>query len=233
MRKTSVSLLILFSILICYEALLSLEATADQAGVGVINVPPKYGYIRVEEQGDSIRVYLNISDYNSWADICNTSVTLDKYGTKVSTFLFEQYQSPDSYIEINEFSEQPATNHLLLIEKCFYEKSNLKDTIDERCNIAVRFVFRKTFFTGMHVIINDRSRSDSAQAYISYNSEESMRSGDMIIIPWINGQITITTPPFLLDIIAVVVGLTGVVYYLRNIQTGEKKEGKYEKAKAS
>jgi hypothetical protein len=230
MRKTSASLFILFSVVFCYGVLSSIDASAGQAGVGVINVPPKYGYIRVEEQADFIRVYLNISDYNSWADINNVSITIDKYGTKVSTFLFEQYQSPDSYIEINEFSEQPAANHLLITEKCFFEKSNLKETVDERCDIAVRFVFRKTFFTGLNVIINDRSGSDAAQAYISYNSEESMRSGDMIVIPWIDGRITITIPSFLLDLIAIAVGLTGVAYYLRYIKTGKNEQGNYDKA---
>lgn len=78
MRKTSASLVILFLIMLCYETLFIMDASAGQAGVGVINVPPKYGYIRVEEQGDLIRVYLNISDYNSWADINNVSVTINR-----------------------------------------------------------------------------------------------------------------------------------------------------------
>ena len=52
MRKTSASLLILFSILLCYGAPFFMDVSAGQAGVGVINVPPKYGYIRVEEQAD-------------------------------------------------------------------------------------------------------------------------------------------------------------------------------------
>jgi hypothetical protein len=228
MRKTCAYLLIMFLILLCSGAL-SLTVNAGQAGVGVINVPPKYGYIRVEEQGDYMRVYLNISDYNSWADINNVSVTIDKYGTKISTFLFEQYQSPDSYVEINEFVEQPATNNFLVTEKCFFEKSNLKETVDERCDIAVRFVFKKTFFTGLNVVINDRSGSDPAQAYISYNSEESMRSGDLIVIPWIDGRITLTVPSFLLDIIAVAVGVAGVAYYLNYNKTGTNAQGNYEK----
>jgi|GEM_PF-676423 len=230
MRKTSASLLVLFSIVLCYGVLTPLHASAGQAGVGVINVPPKYGYIRVEEQGEYIRVYLNISDYNSWADINNVSVTIEKYGARVSTFLFEQYQSPDSYIEIDEFSEQPPSNKLLMIEKCLYEKSNLKETVDERCDIAVRFVFRKTFFTGLHVVINDRSGSDAAQAYISYNSEESMRSGDLIVIPWIDGRISIAIPSFLLDLIAIAVGLVGVAYYLNYVRTGKHEQGTYNKA---
>ncbi|HVQ00630.1 MAG TPA: hypothetical protein VMT57_03865 [Candidatus Thermoplasmatota archaeon] len=226
MRKTSASLFIVFSVMLCSAGLSMQHARAGQAGVGVINVPPKYGYIRVEEQADSIRVYLNISDYNSWADISNVSVTIDNYGTKVSTFLFEQYKSPDSYIEINSFSEQPAKNKLLMTEKCFFEKSNLKETVDERCDIAVRFVFRKTFFTGLHVVINDRSGSDAAQAYIAYNTEESTRSGDTIVIPWIDGRLTMKIPSFLLDVIAIAIGIAGVMYYLRYIKSGKQKQEK-------
>jgi hypothetical protein len=229
MRKTCASLLVLFFMMLCVGVCVFSNACAGQAGVGVINVPPKYGYIRVEEQGEYIRVYLNISDYNSWADINNVSVTLDKYGSVVSTFLFEQYQSSDSYVELNQFSEYPASNKLLITEKCLYEKSGLKETVDERCDIAVRFVFRKTFFTGLHVVINDRSGSDAAQAYIAYNSEESMRSGDLIVIPWIDGRISITIPSFLLDLIAVIVGAAGVAYYLRHVQNERQEQGNYGK----
>ena len=113
-------------------------------------------------------MYLNISDYNSWADVYNVSVTLDNYGTKLSTFLFQQYKNLDSFVEINEFSENPINKHLLDIEKCFFEKSNAQETIDDRCDIAIRFVFQKTFFTGLSIVINDRAGSAPAEAYIYF-----------------------------------------------------------------
>jgi len=185
--------------------------SGGQAGVGVINVPPKYGYIRVEEQGNFIRVYLNISDYNSWADISNVSVSIDNYGTTISTFLFEQYKSLDSFVEINEFSETPNKRHLLEIEKCYFEKSNQQETVDDRCDIAIRFVFQKTFFTGLSIVINDRAGSAPAEAYIYYNSEESLRSGNTIVIPWIGLQITLTIPPYLIDLIAIICATSGVM----------------------
>lgn len=230
MRKIILPFLLLFTTLIFCVVIFPLNASGGQAGVGVINVPPKYGYIRVEEQDNFIRVYLNISDYNSWADINNVSVTLDNYDKKISTFIFQQYKSLDSYIEINEFSETPENMHLLDIEKCFFEKSNQKETIDERCNIAVRFVFQKTFFTGLSIVINDRAGSAPAEAYIYYNSEESMRSGNTIVIPWIGLRITVDIPPYLLDVIAITLGLIGVMYYLKKIGIIEKKRGHYEKA---
>src|SRR4030042_1841759 len=155
MRKAIVPFFILFMAVLLCPLFFQSTASAGQAGVGVINVPPKYGYIRVEEQGNFIRVYLNISDYNSWADISNVSVTIDNYGTTISTFLFEQYKSLDSFVEINEFSETPKKRHLLEIEKCYFEKSNQQETVDDRCDIAIRFVFQKTFFTGLSIVIND------------------------------------------------------------------------------
>ena len=229
MRKIILPFLIMFTTFILCSVIVPIGANAGQAGVGVINVPPKYGYIRVEEQDSFIRVYLNISDYNSWADINNVSVTLENYGTKLSTFLFQQYKSLDSYVEINEFSEIPENMHLLDIEKCFFEKSNNKETIDERCDIAIRFVFQKMFFTGLSIVINDRAGSAPAEAYISYNTEESMRSGNTLVIPWIGLRITIDIPPYLIDLIAMTLGSIGVVYYLKKTVIAEKRRGNYEK----
>lgn len=229
MRRTKVSFLILFTTLLSSLLLFPLGVQAGQAGVGVINVPPKYGYIRIEEQDNFIRVYLNISDYNSWADINNVSVTIDNYGTRLSTFVYQQYMSLDSYVEINEFSETPTHMHLLDKEKCFFEKSASKETIDERCDISIRFVFQKTYFTGLTIVINDRAGSAPAQAYISYNTEESMRSGNTIVIPWIGMRITITIPPYLLDIIAIIVAFIGVIYYLKKTGIWRRRRGNYEK----
>lgn len=229
MRKNALPFLMLFLILLVSIFIFPLHVCASKAGVGVINVPPKYGYIRIEEQDNYIRVYLNISDYNSWADINNVTVILDHYGTKLCTFLFQQYKSLDSYVEINEFSEIPENMGLLDVAKCFYEKSNKKETIDERCDIAIRFVFQKTFFTGLRILIYDRDGSAPAEAYISYNSEESMRSGNSIIIPWIGGRITINLPPYLIDVIAIACASIGLIYYLKKTGVLLKQRGRYEK----
>jgi hypothetical protein len=223
MTKIIFPVLVISCASLLISVIFSVTVLAGQAGVGVINVPPKYGYIRVEDQGNDIRVYLNISDYNSWADINNVTVTLDNYGTKLSTFCFQQYQSLDSYVEINEFSETPAGNHLLVIEKCFFEKSNEKESIDERCDIAVRFVFQKTSFTGLSIAINDRTGSDPAEAYIAYNTEETMRSGNTLVIPWIGLRVTIDIPPYLIDVIAFILGIVGVMYYLKKTGVNKKR----------
>ncbi len=203
--------------------LLSTIANAGQAGVGVINVPPKYGYIRVEQQNDLIRVYLTISDYNSWGDVYEVSVTLYNYEKEASKFIFRQYKSLESFVEINEFSETPEKNKLLVKEKCLYNKSNKKETIDERCDIELRFVFKKTWFTGIHVLIQDRQGSSPAEAYLYYNTEETMRSGNNIVIPGFGGTITIETPPYILNITATIVGLAGTIYYFKKKGILEKR----------
>lgn len=229
MKKILFPLLIIVTTLVLCSVILPMGANAGNAGVGVINVPPKYGYIRVEQQENFIRVYLNISDYNSWADVHNVTVTLDNYGAKISTFVFQQYKNLDSYVEINEFSEIPEDRHLLVNEKCFFEKSNQKETIDERCDIAVRFVFQKTFFTGISIAINDRDGSAPAEAYIYYNTEETMRGDTNIAIPWIGILITIDIPPYLVDLIALTLGAIGVIYYVKKTGIIEKRRVTYEK----
>jgi hypothetical protein len=229
MRRIILPFLILSTTLLFCVSIVPLSVNGGQAGVGVINVPPKYGYIRVEEQDNFIRVYLNISDYNSWADINNVTVAIENYGTTISTFIFTQYRSLDSYVEINEFSETPDHMHLLAVEKCFFEKSSEKETVDERCDIAIRFVFQKTFLTGLHIQINDRTGSSPAEAYISYNTEESMRSGSTLVIPWIGVRITVDIPPWLIDVLAIILGSIGVVYYLKKTTKAEKRRTSYGK----
>lgn len=229
MRKTNGPLLVLFMTFVFCSTCILPGVRGGEAGVGVINVPPKYGYIRVEEQDLFIRVYLNISDYNSWADISNVSVILYNYGAELCRFLFEQYKSSDSYVEFNKFSEIPHNTHLLDEKKCYFEKSSSTETVDDRCDIAIRFVFQKTFFTGLKVVINDRVGSAPAEAYISYSTGESMRSGNTIVIPWIGVRITVTTPPFLLDIIALALASISVMYYLKRIGMFQRRRGSYEK----
>jgi hypothetical protein len=230
MKNTLFFILTIFVVLFLGSTFFSIKASAGQAGVGVINVPPKYGYIRVEQQDDLIRVYLNISDYNSWGDVYEVSVTLDNYGTKISKFIFKQYKSADSYFELNEFNETPPDKHLLVKEKCFYEKSDKTETVDERCDIAVRFVFKKTYFTGISIAINDRAGSAPAEAYIYYNTEETMRNGNNIVIPWMGGTITIDTPTYLLDFVAIIIGLTGVIYYCKKRGILERRRVVHEEA---
>jgi hypothetical protein len=49
MRKNPLPLLAFFMVLLISIVTCSFDVQAGEAGVGVINVPPKYGYIRVED----------------------------------------------------------------------------------------------------------------------------------------------------------------------------------------
>lgn len=208
----SFSRLLLLGSLVCliFLAVIPVQR-AGEAGVGVINVPPKYGYIRVEQQDDLIRVYLTISDYNSWGDISVINVTIDNNGLTVASFLFKQYEDNQSYVELNQFSETPASSHLLQKDRCLFQRSNQTESIDDRCDLDVRFVFQTTLFTGLHVAIFDRVGSEPAEAYLHYSTAESMRAENIIVIPFIGA---VVVPPFLVDIIALTTATAGTIYYL-------------------
>jgi hypothetical protein len=78
-------------------------------------------------------------------------------------------------------------------------------------------------------VINDRAGSAPAEAYIYYNSEESLRSGNTLVIPWIGVQITLSLPPYLLDIIAIILATLGVMYYLKKTGIREKRKKTFQK----
>jgi hypothetical protein len=212
--KKHLTLIVVLLLFLC-SSFLSIKANAGEAGVGVINVPPKYGYIRVEQQDDMIRVYLNISDYNSWGDINKVVVKLNDYESEIAKFVFKQYENIDSYVEINQFSEIPEELDLLAMDKCFYEKSNDDETIDDRCDLKLRFVFKKTSFTGIQISIEDRDGSTAAEAYINYNTEDALRSGNNIVIPYIGNTIIANIPPYLVNLIALTTALVCTMYYFK------------------
>lgn len=228
MKKIQV-LLSFVILIILFTTLFSVNVSAGKAGVGVLNVPPKYGYISIEEQDNQMRVYITISDYNSWGDIYEVSVSLKDYGTEIAKFTFRQYKDITSYVEINEFIEESSGNNLLITEKCSFERSDEKETVDERCDIELRFVFKKTWFTRLDVSVQDRDGSDPATAHIDYSSEDTMRSSNVLVIPWINGVIVIELPAFLLDLIAIIAGLFGAMICIKKRNIMFVRRAAYEK----
>ena len=196
--KKAVALLILSSILLLM--LVSYNTRAGEAGVGVLNVPPEYSSIRVLYYEDSIRIYLTISDYNSWEDIYQVKISLEDSGLEKARFVFKQYENTTSYDRINRFTEE-VSNGILYTEKCSYSVSNKKDTVKDRCNMHLLFVFKTTYFTRIYVTAEDRG-GEKAEATLDYDLEAMIRSGNIIMIPWINGVIGVEVPFFMINAIS-------------------------------
>jgi hypothetical protein len=224
MKKTT-TLLTLMSLLFFSSLLFSKVATAGQAGVGVLNVPPEYRSVRLVQQDNNIRIYLTLSDYNSWEDLYEVNIILEYYGTEMATFNFKQYEDTTSFIKTNEFSETSRENNLLQTEKLSYYSSNEKETVDDRCNLELLFVFRTTWFTNLKIIASDREGL-TATTNIDYDTEEMMRSSNMIIIPGIDGPILVEISGLILNLISLFAGATGVIYFAK--KTGIIKVGAHE-----
>ncbi len=207
---------------------------ASNAGVGVVNVPPKYGKLRIVQREDTIRVYLIVSDYNSWGDILKISVILEDKNTDdaFAEFVYQQYNSKDSYEKVNLFNEKKSKD-LLLKEKCSFESSNKRVTIDERCDIELLFVFKTTWFSRLKVVVEDRA-GDQAVSEIDYypfeaSPDDSYRNEDIIIVPWFNGEMTFFVPPYLSNLLALIAGLFGAALCFRKKYILNKRKYAYEK----
>jgi hypothetical protein len=202
----------IIGLLLISSQILTINCKAGEAGVGVINVPPKFTLIRIVQQDDFIRVYLTLSDYNSWADIYNVSITLEDSGINRAQFLFQQYEDLYSYNSINRFSQFLGGNNLLNLEKCSYFHSVKKDTVDDRCDLQLLFVFETTFFTRFHLIVRDRA-GETAESHIDYNAAEMTRDNNVIIIPGLNGELyRIWLPQFILEILTILAAIAGTMY---------------------
>ena len=215
MKKTFM-LMFLTSTLLIFPIYFSTTAIAGQAGVGVLNVPPEYRSVRVVQQDNNIRVYLTISDYNSWEDLYEAKVILEYYGSEIATFTFKQYEDVTSFIKINEFSETSRENDLLQTEKLSYSHSDEKETVDDRCNFELLFVFRTTWFTDLKIVTSDREGLE-ATTNIDYDTEEMMRSSNMIMVPGIDGPILVEVSSLILNFIALIAGVAGVIYFAKKM----------------
>ncbi len=215
MKKSWAPFFIIAVIILFSRAFFSPDAHAGEAGVGVMNVPPKFSEIRIVQQDNStLRIYLTASDYNSWEDIETVQVSLDDNGVETAKFLFQQYADATSYVKINEFSDLVGENALLVKDKCSYTFSESKETIDDRCDLKLIFVFHTTWFTRLNIILSDRAGLTS-EAHIDYNAEEMAKSGNLLLIPGFPDPIFLTIPSYLLDIIAVTSAAIGTVLLVK------------------
>ena len=204
-------LLLIYINTIIFLLIFSINVSAYEAGVGVLNVPPKYGRIRITQIDNTVRVLLTISDYNSWADIYSINIVITDGDLNVGEFLFTQYKDVDSFTELNEFSEKTIDKNLLIHEKCYFERSDKKITTDQRCDIELFFVFKTTYFTTLEITVKDREGKE-ALTIIDYTGIEESRSNNLIIIPWFDNPIVVKIPPYLPNLIALTTASVGTLY---------------------
>jgi hypothetical protein len=212
MRKRTL-LLLFISIIVLFFPLFSINASAGKAGVGVLNVAPKFSEIRVVRQESSFRVYITASDYNSWDDIYAVSVSLEDYGVQIAEFLFKQYEDETKYNKIDEFSENPEGS-LLVKERCSVQRSSETETIADKCELNLIFVFNLVWFSQINIVISDRE-GGTATAHIDYNAEEMMRNSEIIVIPGLDEPISVGIPPYLLNLLALFMAITGTALVVK------------------
>lgn len=132
MKRGRVSLSLVISTIILFITFSPINANAGnkgQTGVGVFSAPPQYSIIRLVQQGDDIRVYITVSDINSWKDIYSVSIVLEDLGVEKAEFLYKQYEDETDWEIINEFSEKSKENNLLVTKKCSYDHSDKEEIL--------------------------------------------------------------------------------------------------------
>lgn len=216
MNSRRISILIVFVLCIWCFTLGSFVGVAGQAGVGVLNVPPTFSSIRIMQQDNDIRVYLSVSDYNSWEDIYQVTISLEDNGLAVAEFYYQQYKDRTSWIKTNEFNETSVGNGLLVTTKCSVYHSNERITIADRCNLELLFVFRTEWFTRLNIVVSDREGA-TATTQIDYNADEMIRDSKLIFIPGIDEPFSISVPAYFLNIISLLIATLGTFIVMKKL----------------
>jgi hypothetical protein len=217
MKNQSLPILIIFALFFFYILSSNLaEAGGTSGSVGVLNVGDTFKEVRIEHKNNEERLYLTISDYNSHADIYRVKIILEYYGKETAVFTYKQFADPASFAPINTFGEDSIEGDLLRKEACTYLLSSEKETVAQKCDLKLLFVFRTTWFTHLQIIAEDRAGL-TATTFIDYNTEEMMRSSNMIIIPGVDEPIFVGISSFVINLLAIVVGAAGAVYLAKKI----------------
>ena len=218
MKSQSLPILMICALFFFYILSSNLvEAAGGTSGsVGVLNVGDTFKEVRIEHRNNEERLYLKISDYNSNADIYKVEIKLEYFDLETAAFTYKQYEDPASFVLTNTFRENSIEGDLLQIPKCTYYISKNKETVDEKCDLDLLFVFRTTWFTRLRIIAEDRAGL-VATTWVDYNTEEMMRSSNMIIIPGLDGPILVGVSSFVINLLAIVVGVAGSIYLTKKI----------------
>ncbi len=212
-RGILIGIIILFFLITIYP---NGAQGGGQSAVGVLNVGPSQITTRIVPQEDTIRVYLVVLDYNSWEDIFEVSIILEYYGKETATFTFHQYDNTETYVKSNIFTETSSEGNLLLKEKCIFSHSDKKETVDDKCNLDLLFVFHVTWFTHLKVVASDRGGLET-MTLVEYSTEDLMRSSNMIVIPWIDGPVLVPISSLIINLLSIIVGAIGAFYVAKKM----------------
>jgi len=203
LSKTSVAAFIMVIVILLIIPYITMGQEGS-AGVGVLNVPPEYSETRIVTEDGIMKIYLTISDYNSWSDIYNVTVTIENDNTINALFLFRHYESKTSIFSLAEFEEKIGKNYLIE-SKCKYLHSDKTDTVSDRCLLHLVFAFYPVPGNKLTILTYDKGGL-SAKTYIEYNVEGVPRSTSLIMVPWMTTPVEF--PVDTLDALAVAFATT-------------------------
>jgi len=204
-------------IILCSSLLLTLlyfieSVDAGRAGVGVLNVSPEYRSTRIIQGEGIVKVYLTVSDYNSWRDVYQIDLFVEDRGVTRAHFRFKHYESTTQYNEINKFSEMEGNNYLLL-DECSASHSSTDKTVDDRCLLNVVFAFTPVpRSTRILVITYDRGGLIADTSVEYNNTAGNFRNANYIVPFWMDSPVRI--PSDLIDVISISTALTAAAVML-------------------
>lgn len=152
----SSSLSSLFIIFLLFS-LVSVSENSDGAGVGVIDVSPTFSYLHFSSVGRVHWIEVNVSDYNSWKDIYKITLTFIGDGEPITVISYTQYSDRnDTSNRVDWFNETYGNYMIKDMTGITYRVFN-GSTVDERCNMNIRFTFRPISALKVVVVAEDLS----------------------------------------------------------------------------
>ncbi len=193
----------LIGICIVFTILLSSLAGAQEGGVGVVNTPPTFVSIDINETDDLYYINVNVSDYNGRGDIYRVFVNIyDTDDEMISNISYQQWDSTDraTASRIDAFMEHRG-DYLVSGEVIRYVGN---DWFLENTTLELQFVLRPLDGKTINIRASD------------FNMEEAFYEGPItsktLVQPIIEGRAI----PLVISMMTAGLGTAAVVYDRRN-----------------
>ncbi len=131
-----------------------LNASGQEPGVTVINVPPEFSALDIRSRGGLHYIDLTVSDYNSWADIFRVDLeVLDNDESSIAHVVFQQYDDNVTVEGDARFAE--LLGEILIWDRSAYAFTTNPLSIAERSEMRVTFVISPIEGRWLKVVATD------------------------------------------------------------------------------
>ncbi len=135
-------------------------ADAGEGGVTIINVPPRISRMHFSAEYGITRIYMSVSDDNSWRDIYSVNLTFFNGERKIALITYLQYANRSDLGSMEDLFTQHIGNYLIPDES-YAERNRSGMSLEDKTTLNLTFSLKSIKATYVSVVVEDREGTNA------------------------------------------------------------------------